>query len=206
MSRDRTACSLHQKSFFHNLSSSATNSDSMNSIDSKQVSSHNNINNKIEHANHTFAKWTGSLNKKTFSKRLGISYDTSIKAVSHRKLFFSPDNIPSPMYGKAFDNYQENFSSHNSTKLRQVSRLNRLKNRVFRTNTTNPATNSRTKEKALMEKRHILLKANFKVIKPIFHLRYNCNTIPKKNQYQFNIPYFRFSKECKDDMISYYKD
>ena len=205
MSRDRTACSLHQKSFFHDLSSSATNSDSKNSIDSKQVSSHNNINNKIEHANHTFAKWTGSLNKKTFSKRLGISYDTSIKAVSHRKLFFSPDNIPSPMYGKAFDNYQENFSSHNSTKLRQISRLNRLKNRVFRINTTNPAVNSR-KKKSLMEKCHTLLKANFEIIKPIFHLRYKCNVIPKRNQYRFNIPYFSFSKECKDDMISYYKD
>src|SRR5581483_1097541 len=146
MSRDRTACSLHQKSFFHNLSSSATKSDMTNYIDSKQVSSHNNINNKIEHANRTFAKWTGSLNKKVFSNRLGILYDTSIKAVSHRKLFYSPDNIPSPMYGKAFDNYQENFSTNNNTKLRQISRLNRLKNHVFCNNTTNLTINSRKKK------------------------------------------------------------
>ena len=132
MSCDRTACSLHQKNFFHNLSLSATKSDSTNSFDSSQISSHKDINNKIEHANRTFAKWTGSLNKKIFSNRLGISYDTSIRAVSHRKLLFSPDNIPSPMYVKAFDNYQENFSIYDRTKLRQVSRLNRLKNRVFR--------------------------------------------------------------------------
>ena len=205
MSRDRTACCSHQKVFFNNISSTADKSVSTKPIIPKPVSSHNIVNNKIEHANRTFAKWTGSLTKKIFSNRLGISYDTSIKAVSHRELFYSSDNIPSPMYGKAFDNYQEKFSNSNSTKIRQTSRLNRLKNRVFRTNTTNPATNSR-KKKSLMEKRHTLLRPNFRIVNTISHLRYKSNAIPKKNQYQYNIPFFSFSKECKDEMISYYKD
>src|SRR4051794_31032048 len=128
----------------------------MNSISSQPIVAPDIVNNKTEHANRTFEKWSGLLTKKIISKRLGISYDVSIKAMPHRKTSYSSNKILLPMYGKEYTNYQENFSTSHSTKLRQLSRLNRFKNRIFCTNTKSPATSSNSK-KSSMFKHHSLL-------------------------------------------------
>ena len=193
MSRDRKACYIHQKILFKNNNSNTT----------KGLVN----NNKITHANNTFSKWSLHETKKVYSKRLSVTYYSSITSRSNPGLLHSNFSSPITMYYKTLNNFELDLSPFEKTKRKQQLRFQRLQNRLFDTNKELPIPDTDLKEQlSICYMYHTLIYPDTTIHKNIQHLKYEQNTIPYDNQYPFTTPFLTFSQTTKDSITNFLID
>ncbi|PKY57365.1 hypothetical protein RhiirA4_428932 [Rhizophagus irregularis] len=186
MSNDRCACINHQKdlakqNFFKNIKPKANKPIRQTTEDF--------IDNKASHANLLYHRWLSGQPKHHYSKRLGISFISSIHARDANSILKLGNKH---MYRKVLSNLQRIFSPNLRTQQKQKKRFTRACRRIFSKMRLLPGRTAQHSDYlSIARKNKFIFLKNQYIKHPIRHLLYKkAFTEPNADDYPFLVPFF----------------